>query len=315
MRLLSNEKEWDGGRTAVAFGTFDGVHLGHQKLMAEAVRLADENRLCSVAYSYSTHPMQAFNPDRVPLQLETLEEKIHSIEKTGIQAAVLRPFDKAYASQSPRTFVEGIADALHPRFIVIGYNYTFGAHGSGKAADMQSLGMELGFETVIVDAVCVEGEAVSSTRIREAVLKGDVQLAARMLGRPYSVSGTVTEGRHIGSSLGYATANLLFPSGKAVPGRGVYSAEVSLEDGVYAAAVNVGEHPTLPGGAACIEAHLLDYTGGALYDKRMKVSFLARLRDEQRFESREQLAARISEDIECVRRSAGRALRNLSPEH
>ena len=187
--------------------------------------------------------------------------------------------------------------------------------GSGKAADMQSLGMELGFETVIVDAVCVEGEAVSSTRIREAVLKGDVQLAARMLGRPYSVSGTVTEGRHIGSSLGYATANLLFPSGKAVPGRGVYSAEVSLEDGVYAAAVNVGEHPTLPGGAACIEAHLLDYTGGALYGKRMKVSFLARLRDEQRFESREQLAARISEDIECVRRSAGRALRNLCPEH
>ena len=169
MRLLSNEKEWDGGRTAVAFGTFDGVHLGHQKLMAEAVRLADENRLCSVAYSYSTHPMQAFNPDRVPLQLETLEEKIHSIEKTGIQAAVLRPFDKAYASQSPRTFVEGIAAALHPRFIVIGYNYTFGAHGSGKAADMQSLGMELGFETVIVDAVCVEGEAVSSTRIRDSI--------------------------------------------------------------------------------------------------------------------------------------------------
>ncbi len=298
MRLLTDEREWDGGKTAVAFGTFDGVHLGHQKLMAAAVQKSNEYGLCSMAYSYSTHPMLAFNPDRVPLQLETLEEKVQSIARTGIEAAVLRPFDKTYAGQSPRLFVERIASALHPRFVIIGYNYSFGARGSGKAEDMQRLGKELGFETIVVDEVSVDGAAVSSTRIREAVLGGDVELAEKLLGRPYVVSGPVVEGRHIGTGIGFATANLALPEGKAIPKEGVYAASVHLNGRVYGAAVNVGDHPTLPGGASCIEAHLVGYDGGPLYGEKIEVHFLKRLRDERRFETSEALSDAIRKDLQ-----------------
>ena len=250
-----------------------------------------------MAYSYSTHPMLAFNPERVPLQLETLEEKVRSIAATGIEAAVLRPFDREYAGQSPRVFMQRIASALHPRFVIIGYNYSFGAKGSGKAEDMRRLGEELGFETIVVDEVCVDGEAVSSTRIREAVLGGDVELAAKLLGRPYAVSGAVKEGRHIGTGLGFATANLALPEGKAIPKEGVYAATAGLMGKTYSAAVNVGTHPTLPGGAPCIEAHLVGYDGGPLYGEKIEIHFLKRLRDEKRFETREALSVAIRQDL------------------
>ena len=299
MLLLTDEREWGGGGTAVAFGTFDGVHIGHRKLLDEARRLAEENGLTAMAYSYSTHPMQAFRPDDVPPSLETAAEKARTLALLGMQAAVLRPFSPAYAQRSPARFAADIAAKLRLRYAVIGFNYSFGERGSGKAEDLIRLGGELGFRTVVVDEVRAFGETVSSTRIRELIQEGDTALAAKLLGRPYSLCGEIVRGRRLGTSLGFATANLAYPAGKVIPGEGVYAARAELDGRSYAAAVNVGSHPTIPG-ASRIEAHLPGFGGGELYGRRIRLSFGRRLRGERRFESRGALLRQIAEDVRRV---------------
>ncbi len=295
MRLFTEEKQWTGGETAVALGTFDGVHLGHAKLIRIARELARRHGLTSVAYTYSTHPMQAFRPDRVPPQLETAEEKARTLAMTGIGAAVMRPFSRAYAAQPPEAFLSGICGHLGMRYAVVGYNYSFGAKGIGKAEDMVRIGKKLGFETVVVDEVRIGGEAVSSTGIRQAVQAGDVRLAREWLGRPYALCGAVQPGRQMGRAIGFPTANVAYPSGKAIPAEGVYAAVTSVGGRTYDAAVNVGSHPTLPG-APIIEAHMPGYAGGALYGEPIRISFLERLRDERVFESVDALRRQLSLD-------------------
>ena len=299
MLLLTDERDWKGGGTAVAFGTFDGVHIGHRKLLEEARRLAAADGLTSMAYSYSTHPMQAFRPEAVPPSLETAAEKARALALLGMQAAVLRPFSRAYAQRSPGRFASDIAGKLCLRYAVIGYNYSFGERGSGKAEDLIRLGRELGFCTVVVDEVRAFGETVSSTRIRELLQEGDAALAAKLLGRPYSLCGEVVRGLRLGSALGFATANLAYPPGKVIPAEGVYAALAELDGRAYPAAVNVGSHPTVPG-ASRIEAHLPGFGGGELYGRRIRLSFRRRLRGERRFESREALQRQIAEDVRCV---------------
>ena len=300
MKILTNANLWDGGETAVAFGTFDGVHLGHQSLMAEACRLSREHGIASMAYTYSNHPMAVFCPERVPLMLETPEEKIRSIEATGVDAAVLRPFSREYAQQPPRQFMEAICAAIHPRFVIIGFNYTFGDKGSGKAEDMVRIGRELGFETHVMDAVIQDGAPVCSTRIREAVGAGEMEKAAEMLGHPYAISGTTIPGRRIGTAFGFPTANLSMPEGKAIPAYGVYASLAEVDGRVYCAATNVGEHPTVPGRPR-IEAHLLDYDGGELYGREMRVQFLHHTRGEFDFGSLEALRDHVNQDKLTVR--------------
>ena len=174
MILLTHERQWRGGETAVAFGMFDGVHEGHAQLMRKANELAALYDLKSVVYTFSSHPMATYAPDRVPPQLETRSEKIRSIAQLGIDAAVLRPFDRAYAAQSPEEFVQAFVSTLHPKHVVIGFNYSFGKMGAGKAADMRRFGEQYGFETHVVDEVQIGGLPVSSTRVRAAVAQGDV---------------------------------------------------------------------------------------------------------------------------------------------
>ena len=297
MIILDDELKWTGGETAIAFGTFDGVHLGHWELIQEARRLAGESGGASMVYTYSTHPMQAFAPDRVPPQLETLEEKVHSIEMTGVEVAVIRPFSRAYGSQTPEEFMHGICAALHPRYVIIGYNYSFGIRGSGSAETMIRLGEEFGFRTHVIGEVRIHGEAVSSTRIRHAIQNGQIRLANELLGRPYMIHGCAVHGRHLGTSLGFATANLPMPSGKVIPAEGVYAGQVGFRNRIAPAVINVGSHPTVPG-RPVIEAHLLDYGGEALYDELLEVRFIDRIREERRFESLEALKTQIRAD--CI---------------
>ena len=168
MKLLTHETQWRGGETVVAFGMFDGVHEGHAKLMRTANELAALHGLTSVVYTFSSHPMATFAPESVPPQLYTRSEKIQAIARMGIDVAVLRPFDRAYAALSPEAFVRSFCEALHPKFVVIGFNYSFGCKGAGKAQDMIRLGKAFGFETRVVDEVQLDGEPVSSTRTRAA---------------------------------------------------------------------------------------------------------------------------------------------------
>jgi len=296
MKLLTHERQWQGGETVVAFGMFDGVHEGHAKLMRTANELAALHGMSSVVYTFSSHPMATYAPERVPPELNTRSEKIHAIARMGIDVAVLRPFDHAYASQSPEQFVRSFVEALHPRHVVIGFNYSFGSKGAGKAEDMIRFGQEMGFETHVVSEVQIENEPVSSTRIRMAVTSGDMELAGRLLGRPYALSGVVEHGKKLGRRLDFPTANLCWPRKKAIPPKGVYAAMAYVEGEWYRAAVNIGSHPSVPGGEETIEANLLDYEGGEFYGSHMRLLIFKQLRKEKKFESLEALREAVMEN-------------------
>ncbi|MBP3655757.1 MAG: bifunctional riboflavin kinase/FAD synthetase [Clostridia bacterium] len=301
MKLLTLETQWHGGETVVAFGMFDGVHRGHMELMRKANELAALHDLTSVVYTFSSHPMATYAPERVPPQLDTRSERIRSIARMGIDVAVLRPFNRAYASQSPEEFVRSFCDALHPKHVVVGFNYSFGSRGAGKAEDMIRLGQQYGFETHVVGEVTMGGAPVSSTRIREAVLKGDITEANALLGGAYTLCGVVERGKQLGRRLDFPTANLAVSKGKAIPARGVYAAMACLRGEWYMAAVNIGNHPTAPGGAMTVEANLLDYDGGDCYGCHMRVQLYARLREERKFDSLEALREEVMRNRDQVR--------------
>lgn len=293
MKLLTHERQWRGGETVVALGMFDGVHEGHARLMRTANELAALYDLTSVVYTFSSHPMATFAPDRVPPQLETRSEKVRTIAQLGVDVAVLRPFDRAYAALSPEKFVRSFAEALHPRHVVIGFNYSFGCRGAGKAEDMISLGKAFGFETHVVPEVQIGGLPVSSTRIRAAVREGDMEEAEKLLGRPYSLCGVVEHGKQLGRRLDFPTANLRWDRSKALPPKGVYAALAFVRGAWYMAAVNIGEHPTAPGGRMTVEANLIGYEGGEFYGCHMRLLLCRRLRAEKKFDSLEALREEI----------------------
>lgn len=286
MKLLTHECQWRGGETVIALGMFDGVHEGHAMLMRKANELAALHDLTSVVYTFSSHPMATFAPERVPPQLETRSEKVQAIAQLGVDVAVLRPFDRAYAALSPEDFVRSLAEALHPRHVIIGFNYSFGCKGAGKAQDMVALGKQYGFETHVVDEVQMDGLPVSSTRIRGEIAEGDMEEAARLLGRPYALCGVVEHGKKLGRKLNFPTANLRWDASKALPPKGVYAALAYVRGDWYVAAVNVGEHPTAPGGSRMtVEANLIGYEGVEFYGCHMRLLFYKRLRGEKKFES------------------------------
>ena len=293
MKLLTHERQWRGGETVVAFGMFDGVHEGHARLMRTANDLAALHDLTSVVYTFSSHPMATFAPDRVPPQLETRSEKVRTIAQLGVDVAVLRPFDRAYAALSPEEFVRSFAEALHPRHVVIGFNYSFGCKGAGKAEDMIRLGKAFGFETHVVPEVQIDGLPVSSTRIRAAVGEGDMEEAEKLLGRPYALCGVVEHGKQLGRRLDFPTANLRWDRSKALPPKGVYAALAFVRGTWYMAAVNIGEHPTAPGGRMTVEANLIGYEGGEFYGCHMRLLLCRRLRAEKKFDSLEALREEV----------------------
>ena len=293
MILLTHEDRWRGGETAIAFGMFDGVHEGHARLMRTANELAALHDLTSVVYTFSSHPMATFAPDRVPPQLETRSEKVRTIAQLGVDVAVLRPFDRAYAALSPEEFVRSFAEALHPRHVVIGFNYSFGCKGAGKAEDMIRLGKAFGFETHVVPEVQIDGLPVSSTRIRAAVGEGDMEEAEKLLGRPYALCGVVEHGKQLGRRLDFPTANLRWDRSKALPPKGVYAALAFVRGTWYMAAVNIGEHPTAPGGRMTVEANLIGYEGGEFYGCHMRLLLCRRLRAEKKFDSLEALREEV----------------------
>ena len=301
MKLMTHERQWRGGATAVAFGMFDGVHKGHAELMRTANGVAARDGIASVVYTFSSHPMATYAPDRVPPQLYTRSEKIKAIAGMGVDAAVLRPFDLAYASQSPEEFVRSFVEALHPRHVVIGFNYSFGQRGAGKAQDMIALGERYGFTTHVVPEVQLDGAPVSSTRVRGEIAQGHMEEAERLLGRWYTICGVVQRGKQLGRRLDFPTANLPFPSGKAIPPRGVYAALADVCGRSYMAAVNIGRHPTTPEGAPAIEANLLDYSGGSLYGRHMRLSLCSYVRPEKKFDSLEALREEVMRNREQVR--------------
>jgi riboflavin kinase/FMN adenylyltransferase len=289
-------------KACLAIGMFDGVHLGHQQVLRQAIEDSHQHEALSVAVTFDRHPTSVIAPDRAPALLQTRAQRLRAIESLGIDAALVIEFDEAFCRKPGAEFVRELADgfgAIHS--ICVGANFTFGHRRDGDAKLLRTLGQALGFHVHGLAAVSLDGQAVSSTRIRAAVRDGRLDDAGQMLGRTFAIEGTVIEGDRRGRELGFPTANL-DTDGLVLPPNGVYAAHVRLGQEAHRAVLNIGLRPTLakPEPTLQVEAHLLDFDG-ELYGQVMEIEFVEQLRDEQRFDSTDELAAKISRDIEHAR--------------
>ena len=295
-------RQWSAA--AVTVGNFDGVHLGHQALAAEVVAEARRSQGPAIVLTFDPHPSRILSPDRAPSALMTLEQKAEVLRALGIDRLAVLPFSLALAQKTAEEFAqEVVRRALGARVVVVGANFRFGRHRAGDVALLGELGLKLGFAVRGLLPVLHQGAAVSSTRIREALARGEVENARDMLGRPFFVEGRVVHGEGRGKSLGIPTANLS-PSNETLPGNGVYACRATACDGgelSLPAVVNIGRKPTFGGSETTLEAHPLAFECD-LYGRRLRVTFEARLREERRFASAEDLVAQIRNDIAEVRR-------------
>ena len=291
--------------SAVTIGAYDGVHLGHRHLLAELRRRAAPPPLTSTVVTFDRHPATVVRPQSAPLLLTDLDQKLELLASTGVDRTVVVPFDEARAAETAEDFVlEVLVGALGARLVVVGADFHFGHRRAGNVALLGEMGARHGFEVVGFplehDAA---RRAVSSTRIRQLLADGDVAGAAELLGRPHQVRGLVVHGDGRGGpELGYPTANVTLPDELARPGEGIYACWYERPDGsVHPAAVSLGRRPTFhAAGSPVLEAFLLDFDGD-LYAEPARVSFVARLREERRFDSTEALVRQMNDDVAAAR--------------
>jgi riboflavin kinase / FMN adenylyltransferase len=290
----------DAGPSAVALGAFDGIHLGHRAILGTAVALARQGKIRALACTFDRHPMEVLQPDRAPMPITTLEERLELIAGTGIDTTVVIPFTPAVASIEAKAFVQNVLiGTLQAREIVVGFNHRFGRGARGDAQFLESLAAPLGFRAHIVPALLVDGVAVSSSEIRAALQRGDLPNAERLLGRPYSIRGEVVRGAGRGRTLGFPTANVKTERPLGLP-VGVYVCRLLVGAREHQAVVNVGYRPTFGETDLSVEAHVLDFAGD-LYDQRVTLTFLRRLREERKFPSVDALKEQIALDVAAAR--------------
>lgn len=280
----------------LVLGMFDGVHRGHQALLMAGVELKEKTGLPLNVCTFEPHPLRVLRPDGAPPLLTTLTERARLMADFGVDHLCILPFTAETAAETPEEFMAMLARVYQPRHVVCGFNYSFGHMGAGNGASLRAYG----FDVTVVPEVVLGGETVSSTRIRRLLAQGDIHQATRLLGHSYTLSGRVTDGKHIGRTMGYPTANVDIPSEKALPAFGVYACWMQAEQRYYPAVVNVGRHPTLPEGGVTVEAYALDEQL-SLYGKKVRLLFLEHLRPEKRFATVEALKAQITRDAEEAR--------------
>lgn len=286
--------------TAVTIGAYDGVHRGHQFVIGQLRRLAEARGLASVVLTFDRHPAAVVRPESAPKLLTDLDQKLEILASTGVDQAVVLHFDEARSQEEPEDFVrEVLADALAARIVVVGEDFHFGRRRRGNVALLRDMGGAFGFDVVHVPLL----PGASSTAVRTLLAAGDVAGAADLLGRPHEVRGRVVRGDRRGRDLGYPTANVAVPPEILLPAPGIYA---GWYGGDLAAAISVGSRPTFHDGAGpvVLEAYVLDFDGN-LYDQAATVSFVSRLRDEQRFESSEALVEQMALDVEATREALG----------
>ena len=294
-----------GRGAAVTIGAYDGVHLGHRALLRDLSERAAHDGLSTVVVTFDRHPAAVVRPGSAPKQLTDLALKLELLEQAGIDRTLVVPFDAARAQESAEDFVrEVLVDELSARLVVVGEDFHFGHGRRGNVALLRELGAEHGFDVLGVGLTGDGAEPVSSTRIRALVDRGEVEEAARLLGRPHEVRGPVVHGDGRGGpELGFPTANVAVPEDIALPADGVYAGHFRRADGsVHPAAISVGRRPTFyePGTApVLVEAYLLHFDGD-LYGEHARVSFAHHLREELRFDSVEALIAQMRADVEAT---------------
>ena len=306
MRILRSISELNSlsGPLFIYIGVFDGVHLGHRAVISTSEQHAEESGGMAVVVTFDPHPAKVLRPQNAPHLLTATQHKIALIRDLGAAHLLVLKFDQHFAATAPEDFVKQLATNSHPlREICVGHEWSFGKGRSGNLALLKELGSTYGFAVVGVKAVTLNGEVVSSTAIRGAVAQGDLVKATQMLGREYTILGTVKAGEQLGRKLGFPTANLSAHS-EQFPPNGVYVAEARLAGALYRGVANLGYRPTVSGDEPerLLELHLFDFNRN-IYGEEIEVRFLRYLRSEQKFKNVEALAAQIARDVKLARES------------
>jgi riboflavin kinase / FMN adenylyltransferase len=308
---LHSTAEWaaryasSGRRAVLSVGNFDGLHLGHQKILRQVIESAQAQRAIAAVITFDPHPLKVLRPGQAPPMVETVGQRLDRFAAAGLDAALVLRFDRALAALSPEEFVRGVlVEGLKTAAVLVGQNFRFGHRQAGNVETLTDLGRRFGFAVHIVDPVVIDGEFVSSTAVRNAVAEGRVAHAARLLGRPFALTGEIARGAGRGSTVLFPTLNLATEQ-ELLPKVGVYATETRLDGRLYRSATNVGFRPTFDGTLLSVESHLFDFSQ-EVSKGRLEVRFWERLRDERKFsgpaELREQIAADLRETREYFRR-------------
>ena len=282
--------------TVLTLGVFDGLHLGHQRIMQTVVERAKAVNAHASAITFDPHPRAVLHPESAPPLLQTLDQRLASLQMLGIEQAIVVPFTREFASQPAEVFLSDIIrDRLHAKEVYLGKGFAFGKDRGGNIELLRTKSKELGFVADEVDEVQIRGARISSSAIRKLLSEGRINLARRMLGRPYGVEGVIIRGLRRGHTIGFPTANLK-PHNRVIPSYGVY-ATASLIDGIWRKSItNIGIRPTFEKEAEpSIETYVFDFEGD-LYGDVLRVRFLHRIRDEQKFDGVEKLKSQIEKD-------------------
>jgi riboflavin kinase/FMN adenylyltransferase len=308
VQVLTNGAPLQGhGGTALTIGVYDGVHVGHQAVVSQVRQAAGDHGLSSAVVTFDRHPASIVRPESAPQLLTGLDHRLELLAETGIDVTAMVTFDERRSTESAEDFVlEVLVDQLRARIVVVGEDFHFGHHRSGNVALLREMGAQHGFEVRPIELLQRSDEVhepVSSTAIRRALAGGQVESAARLLGRPFESRGVVVQGDQRGRLLGFPTANVIVAPGMCLPADGVYAGHYVRPDGsVHPCAINLGRRPTFYEHAdhSLLEAHLLDFSGD-LYGERAKVRFDAFLRSERKFDGIDALVAQLKQDIEAAR--------------
>ncbi len=294
----------DSPPSVVALGAFDGIHLAHQKILATARTRARALGLRALACTFDPHPLTVLQPERAPVPITELAENLARIAEQGLDTAVVIVFTREFSLLEAEAFVKDVlVGRLKAREVVVGFNHTFGRGARGNARLLAELGPQYGFVPHVIPPLVVDGVAVSSSGIRQALAVGDVARARKLLGHPYTVRGRVLRGKGRGRQLGFPTANLR-PERELIVPAGVYAVRAAWEGGRAGAVVNVGIRPTFGEGEYWVEAYLLDFAGD-LYDSVLVLEFEERIRPEKKFPDVEALRAQVASDVAMAARLLG----------
>jgi riboflavin kinase/FMN adenylyltransferase len=315
---LHSTAEWaarfgpSGRRAVLSVGNFDGLHLGHQKILRQVIACAQEQKAIAGVITFDPHPLKVLRPGNAPPLVETIGQRMERFAAIGLEAALVLRFDRALAELTPEEFVRGVlVEELKTAEVLVGQNFRFGHRQQGHVDTLRDLGRSFGFSVQIVEPVIIDNEFVSSTSVRSAIAEGRVAHAAHLLGRPFALTGEIVRGAGRGSTVLFPTLNLA-PAQELLPKVGVYATENWVEGRWYRSATNVGFRPTFDGTLLGIESHLFDFSR-EVTKGRMEVRFCERLRDEKKFSGAPELRAQIAADLRDVReyfRSHG-----LAPTH
>ncbi len=301
----------DFAETAVTIGKFDGIHLGHQQLLAELIDVADDQGLAPIVLSFSTHPHTVLNPQSVPLPLIGQRQKEYLLDQAGVEAILSVEFDDEFASLSPEEFVtKYLVQGLKASFVLVGHGFRFGKGGAGTVETLRELGSKFGFRVREVSPVVFDGDVVSTTRIRALLDEGDVASAAKMLGRPHTTIGMIEHGLKIGRQIGFPTANMSREAEGYLPLDAVYAGWLYVGEERYATALSVGINETFQAVPRLVEAHVIDRNDLDLYDKIVTLEYVAFVRHAAKFDGLESLIRAINGDIFKIRDILGVAQPN-----